>query len=102
MRSKFAVAVFAALSSLAVTLAPTAAAWGEYAVTTPGAYILSTAVDQNGNPKFCTAGFVVRTPDGGAAHPHGRALPTGPEQLRCAAAHSARGHLRRGVRPLGG
>lgn len=64
MRSKIAFAVFAALSSLAVTIAPTAVALGEYAVTTPGAYILSTAVDQNGNFKFCTAGFVVRTPDG--------------------------------------
>lgn len=64
MRIKTVLHAVAMMATAALVWAPTALAWGEYTVTTPGAYILSTAVDQNGNSKFCTAGFIVRTPDG--------------------------------------
>lgn len=64
MRKKLLVGALSALASLSLVSVPTAAAWGEYPVVTPGAYLVSTAMDANGNPKICTAGFVVRTPDG--------------------------------------
>lgn len=64
MRINTVLRAVAMMATAAMIWAPTALAWGEYTVTIPGAYILSTAVDQNGNSKFCTAGFVVRTPDG--------------------------------------
>ncbi len=63
MRNELVLGALSALASLVLT-APNAAAWGEYPVVTPGAHLLSTAVDVSGNPKVCTAGFVVRTPDG--------------------------------------
>lgn len=64
MRNKLILTALSALATLGVAFDPNAAAWGEYPVMTPGAYLLSTALDSNGNPKFCTAGFVVRSADG--------------------------------------
>lgn len=43
---------------------PSANAWGEYPVATPGAYLVSTALAGNGMPYQCTLGFVVRKPNG--------------------------------------
>lgn len=64
MRSKLLFALCALFAAVSTAFAPSAFAWGEYPVLTPGAYILSNAFDANGNQKFCTAGFMVRTPDG--------------------------------------
>lgn len=54
----------AALAALVFTQAPTAQAFGEYPVASPGAYLVSTVLAGNGQPYQCTSGFLVRTPDG--------------------------------------
>ena len=51
----------------ALALAPSANAWGEYPVVSPGAYLVSTALAGNGQPFQCTAGFSVRFPNGAPA-----------------------------------
>lgn len=53
-----------ALLALTVTQVPAAQALGEYPVASPGAYLVSTTLANNGQPYQCTAGFAVRTPDG--------------------------------------
>lgn len=66
MRNRFtaAGAAIAALVAAVFTQTPTAHAWGEYPVTSPGAYLVSTTLANNGLPYQCTAGFTVRTANG--------------------------------------
>lgn len=54
----------AALAALTVASTPAAHAWGEYPVASPGAYLVSTSLADNGQPYQCTAGFTVRTAGG--------------------------------------
>ena len=54
----------AALIGLTFAQMPAAHAWGEYPVASPGAYLVSTTMANNGQPYQCTAGFTVRTPSG--------------------------------------
>ena len=63
-RSRNSAAATAVFAALALVGAPEAAAWGEYPATSPGAYLVSTALARNGLPYQCTAGFVVRAPHG--------------------------------------
>jgi hypothetical protein len=63
-RFKAAGGAVAALAALTFTQPPTAHAWGEFPVTSPGAFLVSTTIANNGSPYQCTAGFAVRTPSG--------------------------------------
>ena len=66
MRNRLRIAGSAAAVLAALTFAqmPTAHAWGEYPVASPGAYLVSTSMAANGQPYQCTAGFTVRTAGG--------------------------------------
>lgn len=61
---KSAGSALAALAALMVAQAPVAQAFGEYPVASPGAFLVSTVVANNGQPYQCTAGFTVRTAGG--------------------------------------
>jgi hypothetical protein len=63
-RLKAAAGAVAALVAGMFTQVPAAHAWGEYPVASPGAYLVSTTIANNGLPYQCTAGFTVRTADG--------------------------------------
>lgn len=67
MRNLLSVVVRAAGAALATLLfaqMPAAHALGEYPVASPGAFLVSTVLANNGQPYQCTAGFTVRTPSG--------------------------------------
>mgnify|MGYP002652004171 CR=1 FL=1 len=67
MRNLLSVVVRAAGVALATLLfaqMPAAHALGEYPVASPGAFLVSTVLANNGQPYQCTAGFTVRTPSG--------------------------------------
>jgi len=57
-------ALCAAAALVAIASAPVAGAWGEFPTVTPGAFLVSTVLADNGQPYQCTAAFVVRGPDG--------------------------------------
>lgn len=57
-------AVGAALAAMLFAQMPAAHALGEYPVASPGAFLVSTVLANNGQPYQCTAGFTVRTPSG--------------------------------------
>lgn len=54
----------AALAAMLFAQMPAAHALGEYPVASPGAFLVSTVLANNGQPYQCTAGFTVRTPSG--------------------------------------
>lgn len=56
--------VVAALAAVVAGQGPTAHAFGEYPVASPGAFLVSTVLASNGQPYQCTSGFLVRTPEG--------------------------------------
>lgn len=63
-RLQLAGSAAATLAALMFGQAPAAHALGEYPVASPGAFLVSTVMANNGQPYQCTSGFTVRTPDG--------------------------------------